>query len=440
MAGYSSTIYVFVPEETERIRYTFHLIFREILKVNFELITDRDDWDKYKQEVTLVYDYQPLETALHFVPHGLLRQKGINEFDIQTEDWDGLPIFFRVNDSTWPFDPFAASFFLASRYEEYWPHRKDKHGRFPASESVAFKRQFLHLPWINLVVDRLQKLIEERFPDFAFPSRSYQFLPTVDVDNAFAFLEKGMVRTLGALLRSAVTLDSEDLKNRISALLGMKKDPFDVFSELLDLQKQYGLKPIYFFLVGDYGINDKNVPISSRKFQALIKHIRDYAEVGLHPSYASSQDPDKLRMELKRLSQVIHSPVRISRNHFLKLQLPGSYRELLDAEIHTDYTMGFPDEYGFRASLCTPFSFYDLEMEQRTPLQVVPFCFMEATARFYKNQSVQEALAELEKLLEPIRQVDGQCCVLWHNDSLSETGDWVGWSGLLEEVIKKAHS
>ena len=68
-------------------------------------------------------------------------------------------MFFSVNNSVFPFDPFAASFFMISRYEEYLPHIKDIHGRFEAKESLAFKNNFLEKPivdiWINLIKKEL---------------------------------------------------------------------------------------------------------------------------------------------------------------------------------------------------------------------------------------------------------------------------------------------
>ena len=48
-----------------------------------------------------------------------------------------------IDDEIIPFDVFSATFFLVSRYEEYLPHVKDDYGRFLATESLAFKEDFL---------------------------------------------------------------------------------------------------------------------------------------------------------------------------------------------------------------------------------------------------------------------------------------------------------
>ena len=51
-----------------------------------------------------------------------------------------------------------------------------------------------------------------------------------------------------------------DLIDRTSVLMGKEKDPFDSYDYQLEIQKKYGLNVIYFFLLGDYGVNDKNHP------------------------------------------------------------------------------------------------------------------------------------------------------------------------------------
>ena len=70
-------------------------------------------------------------------------QQGISDLDINVQDWDGVKCFFAMgNKSVLPYDIFAASFYLISRYEEYLPHVKDEYGRFTAEESLAYKNGF----------------------------------------------------------------------------------------------------------------------------------------------------------------------------------------------------------------------------------------------------------------------------------------------------------
>ena len=51
--------------------------------------------------------------------------------------------------------------------------------------------------------------------------------------------------------------------------------------------------------------------------------------------------------------------------------------------MQADYSLGYASLSGFRASICTPFKFYDLAKEQATRLVIYPFQIMDATYKYY---------------------------------------------------------
>ena len=95
--------------------------------------------------------------------------------------------------------------------------------------------------------------------------------------------------------------------------------------------------------------NDKNITYTSKKFQTLVKTMADYVKVGIHPSWASNADTHKLSKEINRLEAIVNREVIRSRQHFLRLDLPTTYRRLIDLGILQDYTMGYASQVGFRA-------------------------------------------------------------------------------------------
>lgn len=429
---------VYTTSSTPRLLYIFDFIFKEILGIEYQLTHNADEFG-LSELPKFSYSEAPVRNELFFFSTKLLFEKGIRAQDISVFDWEDSKAFFATHPKyDFPFDPFAASFYLVSRYEEYLPHARDAHDRFDVKESLAWKKGFLQKPlvdyWAKLIREKLQK----RFPELVFPKKSYRYISTVDIDNAYAFREKGIVRTTGALARSLVRLELQSFANRIAVLLGIRHDPYDTYETLSRVEQEHELKCIYFFLLGDYSENDKNVPVTSKKLQSLIKSIADYNECGIHPSYASNTAPEKIALEKSRLRKIIRRDVTKSRQHFLMLKFPSTYRNLIENDITDDYSMGHAADVGFRASTCTSFYFYDLDREVTTKLRIHPFALMDATFRYYLKVNPGEALILIRSLVQEVRAVNGTFISLWHNESLSETAPWQGWKDLYGQLVKAA--
>lgn len=97
--------------------------------------------------------------------------------------------------------------------------------------------------------------------------------------------------------------------------------------------------------------------------------------------------------------------------------------------------MGYAEQPGFRASICTPFYFYDLDSEMTTKLKVIPFAVMEATFKYYLSMSPEEAWEHIFKLMQKVQHVKGTFVSVWHNESMSEQGEWTGWRWLYEQLL-----
>ncbi len=431
-------LFIYCNKITNRVDYIFSLYFREILGLNIRLTDDSDEFKSYNGP-KISYTSHPISNELFFLSKSLLFENDIKQMDINIFDWEGVKVFFPTNkNSSLPFDPFSAGFYLVSRYEEYLPHIEDKFDRFEAKESFAFQHDFIKKPMINLWAKCLKKILTDRFPDLSFPETKYQFISSLDIDNAFAYREKGFIRNLGAFSKSLIGFNFDDIKERSKVLLGLIPDPYDTYEYQLSLQKKYKFKSIYFFLLADYGLNDKNISVNNRKLHSLIKSISDYFEVGIHPGFGSNSSKNKLKIENRRLESILKREVTKSRQHFLKLSFPETYRNLIELDISDDYTMGYASSTGFRSSICTSFYFYDLDLELKTALKIHPFTAMEATLKDYMNLSPQEAINELKMLIDEVKNVDGTFISIWHNESLSDSKNWTGWRKVYEEMVKYA--
>ena len=429
---------IYTHKITHRNTYIFNLFFKDLLGIGFKLTSDIEEFKDYAGE-KISYTTNAIDNELVFISRNLLFETAITEQNISVFDFNSQKVFYATgNASALPFDVFAASFYLVSRYEEYLPHIRDEHDRFDPKDSLAFQQKFLHKPVINIWAIWIKNILKSKFPNLNFAEKKFEFLSTIDIDNAYAFREKGFTRSIGGYLKSLSIFDLKEIKQRTSVLLGKEKDPYDTYDFQLEILNKYKFKSIYFFLLGNYGMNDKNLPIESKKFQSLIKMLGDYAEIGIHPSYGSNKSKAQLKKEVTRLTKVLHRDVTKSRQHFLKLTLPETYRNLIELDITDDYTMGYASQYGFRASICTPLNFYDLDMEMETKLKIHPFAFMEGTLKYDLKVRPEDAMNKIKPLIEDVKAVNGVFISLWHNDTINDRTLWLGWKNVYEEMVKYA--
>jgi hypothetical protein len=408
------------------------------LGLSYKITTDANEFINYNGP-KLNYSFEQITNEPFIAATDLLFQTGIRDQNIQVFYIENLPVFYPTSRrSILPFDVFACTFYMISRYEEYLPVIRDKYDRFDAHSSLAYENNFLEIPVVDYWIIYLREQLKNIYPQLEFKQPKYKFILTIDVDNAYAYLEKGFVRTLGAYLKSLIKGDVSKIIERTRVLLGNRPDPYDTYNYQIELQQKYKYQTIYFFLLGDYGYNDTNVPVSSRKLCSLIKRLSDYYEIGIHPSYGSNAHPERINIEINRLSKIMHSDVTKSRQHFLKIKLPDTYRELINLDITDDYTMGFANELGFRAGTSFSFNFYDLDNETETPLNIHPFAVMDATLNLYLHLKPEEAIVRVKKIIDEVKKVNGTFIGLWHNETLSDWDIWKGWKIVYEEMIKYA--
>jgi len=384
----------------------------------------------------LVYGGEPLAGELCFAAAGLLFNRSIEgvEPGFEKERKGLFPVFGQQAALT--FDPFAAAFYMLSRYEEYLPFRKDNHGRFSAAGSIAYRHGFLHRAVVNEWAATVAELLQNRFPGLIPHQPAYRFIPTIDVDQAYAYRHKGILRTAAGYARDLFRFGFDTMKERTAVISGKMPDPFDSFGQLQQLHDDYGLQAVYFFLFADYGPFDKNLPVHNLGFRQLIQEVADYNLVGIHPSYASSQQPLRLKNEVDALAQALKTEITRSRQHFLKLQLPQTYRSLINCDIREDYTMGYADLPGFRAGVCTPFPFFDLDLDAPTSLMVFPFVFMDGTFKDYLKTDDSEVVENARPYIEEVRKHNGTLITLWHNETHGGSGRWKAWPQIYEEILR----
>ena len=314
------------------------------------------------------------------------------------------------------------------------PHVKDSYGRFTKDESLGFKHQFLHQPVIDIWAYKFQDALKTHFPKYEFKIRKFSLNPVIDVPVAYYFKNKGLLRTLGETLSDLFSLRFKFIYDRFSVLFGLKKDPYDNFNWIINRQRVSSIKFNVFFLIGNFNTYDKNNSTNKKQFISLIKSIADYCTVGIKASYMALDSLAILKSEKQLMDGIINTDTTTVRSSFSKINLPSTYRNYIDLEIYSDYTMGYADTIGFRAGTCTPFLFYDLDYEIQTPLKIYPYQLMDFSLLKYtsfldKKETLLNAISEVKK-------VNGLFTFVFHNYALSSIPRWSDFKSLFNIILE----
>ncbi|MCK9421406.1 MAG: polysaccharide deacetylase family protein [Bacteroidales bacterium] len=432
---------IYSPTRTNRLEYILQLTLSEILGVTWELTADREKYLSFPGP-KLAYAPDPLPGGLFIEASGLLFEQNIIPQDLKVNYKHDLPVIFTSENpsSALPFDPFAAAFYMVTRYEEYFSHHTDRYGRFLVTDSIASKGKFLDRPIVHEWLQKLALCLKKNFPVVEMKPRSYRYVPTIDIDHAYAYCYRPLVRTLGGIGRSLAHGHFQDLIQRIKVLSGRYPDPYSNYTYLRGVHDPLGHRVLYFILFADYGGSDNNIPVTHDAFHRLLRELDRDGSVGIHPSFSSNKHPDRLESEYSGLCQVLGRDVTLSRQHFLKISIPKTYQHLIHLGIKEDFSMGYASHSGFRAGLAIPFPFFDLSKNEIGPLTIHPVTVMDVTLKDYLRLSTEKSLEKIESMITTIKSVNGEFVSLWHNESLGETGRWKGWRRVYEEMVRMASS
>lgn len=412
-----------------RLQYICRFIFEEQLGVPFSITIDSEAFIQYEGPKINYSDRGFNGHGYHIMNHPLLFEEIILQQDTHCFVYDERKAFFKTGGDH-PFDVLAASFYLISRYEEYLPHTLDSYGRFGHENALAYKEDFLSFPLVNAWISDLGEKL--KLPVANNKRQTANFKPTYDIDMGYSYKHKGWLRNTGGFMRNPGW-------ERLKVLAGLQPDPFDAYDWMDALHTRNQLTPLYFFLVAERNKGyDKNIlPHKDIMWKLVKQHAAKYT-VGLHPSWQSGDDPSLLRKEKKLLEAMmgLDKPVAVSRQHYIRFNLPEGYRRLIFAGITEDHSMGYGSINGFRASVASSFWWYDLDREEQTLLRIHPFCFMEANSYYEQKQTPWETFDEMMHYYQCCRSGNGTMISVWHNNFLGSVKAFAEWKEIYRKFIE----
>lgn len=433
-----SEVLLYSEKITPRLKYILKVFSNDYLKTNIQITSNPVQFENFRG-VKINYSRQAF-TKVAFVisPSGLLHEIGIKDKQIDIINHDVYINCFFQSNGNWPFDVLSAAFWLISRYEEYLPFKEDHVGRYEVGNSLAFQKKFLKIPLVNHWFALLKKELEGIFSVQFSQERNFALVSTVDIDNVYKYKRKGLMRSMASLARNLKHFQFDEMVKQLKVQIYGAKDPFDCYDFFTEIKEQFPHSLIVFYLLGDYGLNDKNHAANNPVYQELIKRLADYSDTGIHPSYRSNFKEGQLRRETLRLSNITHKEITKSRQHFSLLRFPETYENLLLAEITDDYSLGYANHNGFRASYCYPFKWYNIDKEEETRLTIHPYIINDVALIKVLNSSKEQVLIELNELIDTVKRHNGELITVFHNEILANESYELNWREVYVHLLKQA--
>ncbi|WP_048095739.1 polysaccharide deacetylase family protein [Geoglobus ahangari] len=227
--------------------------------------------------------------------------------------------------------------------------------------------------------------------------------------------------------------------HHIKTLLGVRGNPYWNFDRITELEEKYGVRSTFFFLEEKKKFemtNPKTFPLSfgyysfddPRIIQAIRMLDSGGWEIGLHGSYESYRNEDLLRIEKSRLEKVLGKKVIGVRQHFLNLDVPGTWQIQKKVGFNYDASFGFRERVGWRDGKDLPFRPFEEDN-----FLVIPLTIMDVALE-RSSRGLKEAAEKVEAILKYAERRGSLVTVLWHQRVFNES-EFPGWSKLYEKII-----
>ena len=418
----SAEILIYSTITSERFIYTCQVIFKYILQAPFSVTYNQADFINAENTIKLNYSSHSIDAnCLQIMPwDNFIYEDRLRPVIPEVVYYNNLPVIFTSSQEEIPFDIFSAVFFMVSRFEEYFPSEKDIYGRFQEKNSLTGKYDLTKTPIVDGWCHFLKSAIEKKF-NTILPATAYKITYTFDIDVAYAFKGRSVLRNIFSLGKDFARLNLRNIFSKLNFVTGKIKDPFDTY-DFINSAKSID-KKFFFLLAKEKQGYNHNLNPQSGTLEKLIKKIAATYNTGIHPSYYTPTDKALLGQEINTLKNIINLPVNISRQHYLRLSFPETYQNLANAGIQYDYTLMYAEQPGFRAGTSYAFPFFNVLTNKMTGLMIQPSCVMDSMFRDDLKIPATESITTYLAVLQEVKKYGGNMVCIWHNDLLADQQD-----------------
>lgn len=329
-------------------------------------------------------------------------------------------------------DIFGSAFFMLTRYEEYVVNRRDSHGRFPPGASLSARESIFDRPLVNEYLELLWRALTWLDPSLQRSPRRSRIILSHDVDRPL-LIEPGdswrsvlrkAFRDLHA--RRPVAQAFRRLSSYICVrALGVHCDPYNTFDFIMDEAERHGLRTTFNLMTGATNTDfDPPCYVDDPFMSALAARVLARRHLlGFHPSYGTAATSSRFAAEFTHFQRLLHdhagsSPVFGGRQHYLRFQNPGTWRNWDHSGAAYDSTLGFADRAGFRCGVCYDYPVFDLDARTTLRLREQPLIAMDTAILKAAGHSLAHARSSILRMHAICRRYNGDFTLLVHNSTL----------------------
>jgi peptidoglycan/xylan/chitin deacetylase (PgdA/CDA1 family) len=332
----------------------------------------------------------------------------------------------------------GSAFFMLTRYEECVITERDQRNRFLSQHSIAYRENFLNRPIINEYIELLWEAMTALWPKLQRKSRTSKFLMSHDVDWPFYVVGKTALQKLKEVMADIIKRQSFDSAYKKAKAMwktrsgNLDEDPFNTFRWIMEQSEKAGIRSAFYFITQEtaHGL-DGNYSMYDPEIKQLLGEIHHRGhEIGLHPSYHTYTNPERIKQQFDILLEVtqangIYQERWGGRQHYLRWNAPETWQYWEDAGLDYDSTLSYSDKPGFRCGVCYEYSVFNLATRKHLKLKERPLIVMEQTIFFAACMGLkgQEALKMIKHFYEQCMRFNGDFTLLWHNSQLVKTAD-----------------
>lgn len=421
---------VCIQDFTPRLGYAIDLVVRQVMGFEYTLVSVPPSPET--PHLSIVNHPEP--SAAQWYDSGFLSQSGNSPPSVELPDAGQPGLCF--DESGYP-DLLASVFWLVTEYDSWLEPEKDLHGR-GIETKLHQQLDLAHRPVVHDWVAAYETDLLERYPVLKtsqIKSRPFHEI-VIDIDQPWKYRYKPLWVQIGGMLKDVFAGKIQQVTERFSAWT-QKKDPNDTINELLTLCDPAHTR--LFVLLGGKHPLDSRFSASHSPWRKVIQSISDRGfSVNIHPSYQSADRDGYIQAELQELETICRPDANV-RMHFLRYRLPDTRREMLKAGLKRDYSVYRNGEGGFPCGMMQAFPWYDLGRDEVTDLWIVPTMLMDrtivGTVADRSGQDPEQALEQAKSLLNTVIRGNGAFVLCLHNECLSESEEWVGWSAWARQLI-----